>query len=175
MPSIFLASLVIVSISAVATLIFLVLPDNQPPTEPATTTIKKGENTPTVVRKIEQRTNKTPAVDKEPPADTIGTETNAYKNGTYAANAEYFTPARKKHKITVTLAIRDDSITAVNTQYNGTEAETPNHRRFDDAYEPLTLGVAIDDLDLSRVGGASLTTAAFNEALTDIKSDASIQ
>ena len=55
MPSIFLASLVIV-VSAVATLIFLVLPDNQPPTEPATTTIKKGENTPTVVRKIEQRT-----------------------------------------------------------------------------------------------------------------------
>ena len=103
------------------------------------------------------------------------TEAYTYIDGTYTADAEYYTPKRVKHVISVTLEIQDDAISSADVRYDGADARTPSHLNFDGAYRPVTVGVAVDDLDLSRVGGASLTTVAFNEALTDIISDASVR
>ena len=158
-----LIPVVIIGVVVIAGLAFFLLPNRQPPEPPA------ASATATVTE-----------VDfpAAPPAerreDAVPAQTSVYRDGTYTANAEYYTPKRRKHVISVTLSLRDDVIAGVDVQYDGAEARTPSHTRFDGAYESLVLGVEMDELDLSRVGGASLTTTAFNEALGDITSDASL-
>lgn len=160
---------VIIGVVVIAGLAFFFLPNRQPP-EPtvtnATATVAEVDfpAAPTAERRADE-------LSLEPAAPT---QTNVYRDGTYTANAEYYTPKRRKHVISVTLSLRDDVIADVDVQYDGAGAKTPSHTRFDGAYETLVLGVEMDDLDLSRVGGASLTTTAFNEALGDITSDASL-
>lgn len=168
--------IVIVGVVVVAGLAFFLLPNRQPPEPPATSataTVTDADLFPIEVERpvalpVERRENEV-SLDAAAP-----TQMGAYRDGTYTANAEYYTPKRQKHVISVTLSLRDDVVADVAVQYDGAKAKTPSHTRFDGAYEALVLGVEMDDLDLSRVGGASLTTTAFNEALGDITSDASL-
>ena len=164
-----LIPIVIIGVIVIAGLAFFLLPNRQPPEPPAasvTTTVTKVDLP--VAPPAERREDE---VSLEP---AVPAQTSVYRDGTYTANAEYYTPKRRKHVISVTLSLRDDVITAADVRYDDAEARTPSHTRFDGAYESLVLGVEMDELDLSRVGGASLTTTAFNEALGDITSDASL-
>ncbi len=164
-----LVFVIIIGVVVIAGLAFFLLPNRQPPEPPATSaTATVTETDFPAVPPAERRENVVPL---EP---AVPTQTNVYRDGTYTANAEYYTPKRRKHVISVTLSLQDDVIAGADVQYDGAEAKTPSHIRFDGAYETLVLGVEMDDLDLSRVGGASLTTTAFNEALGDITSDASL-
>lgn len=89
---------------------------------------------------------------------------------TVTESATYLTPARVEHKVTVTLTLEGDVVTAANVLYNDLETYSdPNQELFDTAYEPLVIGKSLDEISLSRVGGASLTTGAFNDALAKIK------
>lgn len=154
----------IIGVVVIAGFVFFMLPSRQSPEPPApsaatTVTDVALPLTPSLERRIE---------------DVVLLQTNTYRNGTYTTHASYYTPKRQKHVISVTLSLQDDVITAADVQYDSAAAKTPSHTRFDGAYESLVLGVEMDDLDLSRVGGASLTTTAFNETLADIASDASL-
>ena len=86
-----------------------------------------------------------------------------------SADATYLTPARKEHLVGVALSIEDGIITAANVQYDNAEAKTPQHKAFDAAYKSVVIGENINTISLSRVGGASLTTTAFNEAVASIR------
>ncbi|KXJ97864.1 MAG: hypothetical protein UZ19_OD1000928 [Parcubacteria bacterium OLB19] len=44
----------------------------------------------------------------------------------------------------------------------------PLQERFDGAYKTQVVGKRLEDISLSRVGGASLTSKAFNEAIANI-------
>lgn len=153
-----IALIIIVVIGAVVGLLFFMPSNEQSPTDrptepPATYT-----------------TADTPAT-----IDTAPAQQNTYKNGTYTADAAYFTPKRVRHNISVSVTIQDDVITTADVLYDGAEAKTPSHIGFDGAFEQAVLGAEMsDDINLARVGGASLTTVAFNEALADIASDASL-
>ena len=96
-----------------------------------------------------------------------------FANGTYTVAASYFTPRRTKHDMDITLTIVDDVITAATITYDGEVASSPNHTRFDEAYRAEVIGKPLEQVSLSRTGGASLTSAAFNEALVEIKTQAS--
>jgi hypothetical protein len=69
----------------------------------------------------------------------------------------------------VTLDLDGETIVDANVAYNGGTAQTPQHISFDEAYLTQVIGQDINNVQLSRVGGSSLTSAAFNEAVTDIK------
>ena len=172
--------LILIVLGVIGAVVFFALPDKQPPAEPSDTppSVTADENIGfgTVSPDSEMAEEKMvlrPDLEQLSPTAASATQTAAYNDGTYTATAYYFTPKRVRHEILVTLGIQDAVITSADVQYDRAEAKTPSHLGFDDAYRPLTVGVVVDDLDLSRVGGASLTTIAFNEALTDIKSDAS--
>ncbi len=78
----------------------------------------------------------------------------------------YLTPARKEHKITVELTMTGDIVTDANVLYDDKETYgNPNHERFDNAYKTEVVGKSLSEISLSRVGGASLTSGAFNEAI----------
>ena len=91
---------------------------------------------------------------------------------TYTAEAGYLTPARQELSIEVSLTVDSDGvITDADVTYDGKQDgySNPNQKRFDDAYERFVIGEEIDGLELSQVGGSSLTTGAFNDALDKIR------
>ncbi len=111
----------------------------------------------------------TPTTTETPVAETASTD---YKDGTYATDVTYVTPKRDEYGVNVSLILTRDIVTDVKVTYSKGGEKDPNAARFQAAYKAQVIGKDIDTLNLSRVGGASLTTAAFNNALVNIKADA---
>lgn len=113
--------------------------------------------------------------DTETMADTNESEdTNIYIDGTYSASASYLTPRRTEHLVGVTLTIENDVVVDSIVTFDG-EANTyanDNQARFDRAYGEQVIGQPLDTISLSRVGGASLTSGAWNEAKIKIAAEA---
>lgn len=129
---------------------------------PAETTTVVTESTSTASVAME-RTTATP---------NATTHQSAYKDGTYQSEVTYLTPIRKEYKLDVELTVKDGIVTASNVDYSQGAELDPNPKRFEAAYKTKIIGKSLDNINLSRVGGASLTTAAFNKALVAIKADA---
>jgi AAA ATPase containing von Willebrand factor type A (vWA) domain len=100
------------------------------------------------------------------------TVTSGVADGEYTASASYFTPSNVEHDIGVTLTIESGEVADVAVTYNDAAAETGHHQRFDAAVADDVIGVPLEDVQLSRTGGASLTSGAFNEAVDTIKQQA---
>jgi hypothetical protein len=88
---------------------------------------------------------------------------------TYVAEASYFTPRRTEHDMEITFELEGETVRGVNVTYDGGPAATPAHSGFDSAYKAEVIGQNINDIELSRTGGASLTSVAFNEAVAEIR------
>jgi len=88
---------------------------------------------------------------------------------TYSAMASYFTPNRTEHEMLVTLELDGETIIDANVDYDGADAQTPMHTAFDNAYQNVVIGQNINTVELSRVGGASLSSEAFNEAVAEVR------
>lgn len=106
---------------------------------------------------------------EEAVAKPVEEETLEVSSTSYEATASYLTPKRTEHDIAVTLEIKDNIIVGADVTYDGGEAATPAHSGFDGAYATEVIGADISEVTLSRVGGASLTSDAFNEAVADIR------
>ncbi len=116
----------------------------------------------------------TPPTENPPTDETVTGETPA-AGSTYNANASYLTPRRTEQSIAVALTVANGVITGSNIIYDGKpEGETSNdyQANFDKAYEAVVIGQPVAGLSLSRIGGASLTTEAFNEAVAQIATEA---
>lgn len=89
----------------------------------------------------------------------------------YASEQTYLTPARTSHEIDVTLTVADDgTVVGANVTYdNGDGFSNPHQERFDSAFREQVVGKQLSEIELSRVGGASLTSEAFNAAVADIQ------
>lgn len=98
-----------------------------------------------------------------------GTENPVFKD--YTVTVNYGIPQGYSENMTVTLRLLSNVITDATVQYDaGANHESAWYQnRFQSAYKPLVIGKNIDSISLSRVGGASLTTNAFNAALQAIK------
>ena len=127
-------------------------------------------------------TSNTPTSVPQPPATqttlppTTPISTSKYRNGEYTSTIEYYIEEGDKfEEITVTLTLIDDIIDSLNITHKETSAKSLETKLdFDKAVKPLVMGKKIDDLALSQVSGSSLTTDAFNEALENIKKQASV-
>jgi cytoskeletal protein RodZ len=91
----------------------------------------------------------------------------------YSAEATYQTPDRAPHNIAVTLNIKDGVVIDANVVYEEgvIEKQTGYQKRFEGVYKAEVIGKSISEIALSRVGGASLTSQAFNEAVAKIKAE----
>jgi hypothetical protein len=125
----------------------------------------------------------TPAVETTSTIKSAGTEettvtevaADTYKDGTYTVSANYIAPSRSSHDVEVTLTLLDDVVTDATVSFGGdtdVDASNFNQNKFVAAYKTLVIGKELDNISLSRVGGASLTTNAFNDALAKIKTEA---
>jgi hypothetical protein len=135
--------------------------DNSPAIEPVPVT----QETVTPPQTPVETTPETQVV-SDPVLDTV------YTDGTYTTEVTYQTPARSTYGVGVSLTLKNDIVTDATVTYSQGAEKDPNAKRFEDAYKTEVIGKKLDEISLSRVGGASLTTGAFNKALIAIKTDA---
>jgi hypothetical protein len=114
-------------------------------------------------------------IPETPPTDTpvppvIDTEVAAAISGTFTENTTYLTPKRTSHSLAVSLTVQNDVVTTADVRYDGKDSGFSNtyQERFDAAYKTEVVGKKLSDISLSRVGGASLTSASFNEAIKQV-------
>lgn len=94
---------------------------------------------------------------------------SSYKDGTYTAEGDYMTHVGPE-AIHITITLKGDVI--VDSQFQGTPNAAMSQgymQMFADNYKPLVIGKNIDDVQLDRVSGSSLTPMGFNDALAKIK------
>jgi uncharacterized protein with FMN-binding domain len=114
----------------------------------------------------------TPAPTPKPTPTPVPVSTNKYKDGTYTTQASYRVPAGP-HQMQVTVTVSNDKITSANIVYDARTANDGYTMSFNDSYKSQVIGQNLGSVSPSRVGGASLTTNAFNSALATIRTQAS--
>ncbi len=128
-------------------------------------------NTPTT----DSEYTETPVVRDIPIEDESNLQTQSiYNNGLYNVTTTYQVPNGKSHEVYLEVSLDGDTVSAAGLTFGGDEDKISTQKQsdFSDAYSDLVVGMKLDEIALSRVGGASLTTNAFNEALVVVKSQA---
>lgn len=105
-------------------------------------------------------------------SSSLASSGSKYKDGTYSANGTYVSP-NGTETVGVELTFASGTVTAVNiTEY----PSNPNTRKFQGEFAGgiagQVVGKSIDELNVSKVAGSSLTSGGFNKAVEAIKSEA---
>ena len=100
------------------------------------------------------------------------TTSSAYKNGSYSATGNYFTPGGEE-SIDLTVKIENNVITDASIVKNALDSDSKNYQSiFANNFKQFVVGKNVDSVQLSRVSGSSLTSSGFNTALAKIKINA---
>ncbi len=117
-------------------------------------------------------TTTTPAATSTTPTTTT-TSSSAYKDGQYSASMSYRVPHGETNNITVHVTVKDGSVVSVSTDNTYQDGESGMYiDSFKSGISGAVVGKSLSGLSVSYVGGASLTSFAFNDALDTIRSDA---
>lgn len=101
-----------------------------------------------------------------------GAATGDYTDGTYTADGSYQTPETVE-KISVTLTIADGLVEDVEVTGDPQAPETERYQgEFIDGIADEVVGKSLDEIEVSRVAGSSLTSGGFNDAVESIKEQA---
>lgn len=112
----------------------------------------------------------TPAVSTTTSSPTSST---GYKDGTYKTTANYVVPHGASNSLTASVTISGGKVTAVTVNNDYSDQESSMYiDSFMSSMQSVVVGKSVDGLSLSRIGGASLTTQAFDDALAKIRTDA---
>jgi hypothetical protein len=96
----------------------------------------------------------------------------AYKDGSYTATSSYRVP-HGSESIRVSVTLKDGVVTASSVQNSENDFDSAQFQEeFAAAYKSYVVGKKISGLQLGAISGASDTTAGFNEALSQIASQA---
>lgn len=122
-----------------------------------------------------------PSTKTATPASSSGSESEQkvttsgnYKNGTYTATGSYISPGGQE-EIEVSVTLKGgvvDSTSVAAKAASGTSRQYQGE--FIDGYKDMVVGKSIDEVELSRVAGSSLTSSGFNDALEEIRQKAAL-
>jgi hypothetical protein len=100
---------------------------------------------------------------------TVG---SVYKNGSYSATSSYRVPGGQ-NSLTITLTVDSDKISVVKTSNTVDGYVSQSYvDSFDASISSAVVGTTLTDAYVGRVGGATLTTGAFDNTLDTIIHDA---
>jgi len=103
---------------------------------------------------------------------SAGAAGGAYADGSYTAEGTYQTPEGPE-TITVTLTIASDAVTDVEVTGEPTRRESRQYQaEFIGGIDDLVVGKSLDEVEVDRVAGSSLTSGGFNAAVEEIRTDA---
>ena len=97
--------------------------------------------------------------------------TGPYDDGSYEATADYQSP-NGTETIKVSLTLEGDIVTEVEVEGKSKDPSPEVIRyqgEFEEGIADEVVGKNIDELEVDRVGGSSLTSGGFNEAIEQIK------
>lgn len=141
-------------------------PVTSAPTEPETVPPTPTTPTDTPVTGTETK----PTTPTEPIPNVIKT---VYKDADYSVSVTYLAPDRLEHGVTVKLTLKGDIVTASDVIFAASEGATANYQKnFAATYKTQVIGKSLDSINLARVGGASLTSNAWNNAKAQIAAQA---
>ncbi len=105
--------------------------------------------------------------------ETSGTSSaGSYKDGTYSADGNYVSP-NGQEKIGVTLTLSSGVVSDLKlTSYPSNPSTEKFQGEFIDGVNAIVVGKPIDELQVSKVSGSSLTSGGFNAAIDQIKKEA---
>ncbi len=118
----------------------------------------------------------TPAPQASPTAnegtDTTEPASDVFADGTYEAVGEYSSPAGPE-EIAVSVTLEDGVIVDSSVEgFAENEISIEKQQAFAGGYQELVIGQPIDSVELGVVSGSSLTPIGFNNAIEQIKADA---
>lgn len=107
------------------------------------------------------------------PVDTSeATNPGGYADGTYEATGSYSTPGGTD-SIGLTVTLENGIIVSTELDQHADSGNSAQFQgQFASGYEELVVGKDIDEVQLSRVAGSSLTSNGFNQAIEEIKEEA---
>lgn len=112
----------------------------------------------------------TPSAESTTPSDTGSA--GSYTDGTYTESADYQAPSGTE-TVDVTITLADSVITDVQVTGHATDPQAKVHQgEFASGIAGVVVGKKIDDIQVDKVGGSSLTSGGFNAAVDLIKADA---
>ncbi|MCA9346461.1 hypothetical protein KC960_03140 [Candidatus Saccharibacteria bacterium] len=98
--------------------------------------------------------------------------TTTYKDGTYTKTIDYRVP-NGTNSLTVTMVVTNGAVDSVKTTSNYTDYESKYYiSGFENSINTAVKGKKLSSLSIGRIGGASLTSNAFNNAVKNIRTDA---
>ncbi len=101
-----------------------------------------------------------------------GTVDESYADGTYTADGSYQAPSGTE-SITVELTLADDVVTDITVTPQASDPTAKGMQaNFAGGIADQVVGQDIDQLNVSRVSGSSLTSGGFKIAIAAIKEDA---
>ncbi|HMR47695.1 MAG TPA: hypothetical protein PKE40_00480 [Arachnia sp.] len=120
----------------------------------------------------EVATSETTETTNDATTETEADSSSAYADGEYTASGSYTTPGGRE-SVTVTVTLVDDVVTALTVDGSAERGDSLRYQsEFIENIASEVVGVAIDDLDVSKVAGSSLTSGGFNDAISRIAAEA---
>lgn len=113
----------------------------------------------------------TPVPVPQPVEEIPSVPLSDYVDGSYRSQVSYRTP-EDTYSLDLTLTIVNDVITNSSVSFDTKGVKDSYSKRFSSAYQSSVIGQDLGSISLSRVGGASLTTRAFNNAVSNIRNQA---
>ena len=103
------------------------------------------------------------------PTTTPAITNSKYKDGTYSTKGDYQSPGGSE-SIQVTLVLKNNVITDATVIPNSsTEQSISFQEVFSSNFKQYVVGKNIDEVNLTKVSGSSLTPNGFNDAVAKIK------
>lgn len=99
-------------------------------------------------------------------------ETGSYADGDYTASASYPNPSGTS-SVTVDATLESGTVSAVTVTPEASGTSLQYQQQFAGGVADEVVGRPLDDLEVDKVAGSSLTSEGFNAAIEQIKTDAS--
>lgn len=117
------------------------------------------------------------SVINEPNGDTgtdAGAEATSYRDGEYTVTGHYTSPAGPE-TIKVTLTLQDSIVTDAEVVSEAThQISIMRQGEFVGGYKAQVIGKNLNEVNVGKVAGSSLTPKGFNEAVEQIKAQAAM-
>lgn len=122
----------------------------------------------TTAAQTQPTTQTTSQTESTTTTSTTGTTQANTAAQTYTKTLSYYVP-RETNSIHVSVTIADGVITSVETSHDYSDRESGSFiNRFENGVQSAVVGKNIKDISATRIGGASLTSQAFYDALQSI-------
>ena len=95
----------------------------------------------------------------------------SYTDGEYSGTGSYIPPSGTSEDVDVKLTLKDNVVTELDVETSGKNPTSKQYQReFTSNVQEQVVGKSLDELDVDKVAGSSLTSQGFNRALDAIRS-----